>query len=69
MSGNVTADNGTAVLRLVLLSARGLQETDTLERIDRLFHQEGGRGCAIVFLLATNDNHDGMGALGRLQIE
>ncbi|KAH8905503.1 hypothetical protein BR93DRAFT_802212 [Coniochaeta sp. PMI_546] len=64
-----TIDSGGVFLRLMLLSALDLKQPDTQQRIERLFYLEGGRRCAIVFLLSPDGNENGLLALGRLQIE
>lgn len=69
MPGIGTIDSGGVFLRFILLSALDLKQPQTLQRIERLFCLEGGRRFAIVFLLSTSDNEDGLSALGRLQVE
>lgn len=65
-----TIDGGGVFLRFILLSALDLKQPETLQRIERLFYLDGGRRCAIVFLLLSADEtEDGLSALGKLQIE
>ncbi|OIW34786.1 hypothetical protein CONLIGDRAFT_675742 [Coniochaeta ligniaria NRRL 30616] len=64
-----TIRGGGVFLRFILLSAPDLKQPETLQRIERLFYLEGGRRCAIVFLLSTDGNQDGLSAMGQLQME
>lgn len=64
-----TIDGGGVFLRFILLSVLDLKQPETLQRIERLFYLDGGRRCAIVFLLSADETDDGLSALGRLQIE
>jgi hypothetical protein len=69
LPGPATIDRGGVCLRFVLLSALDVKQPETMQRIERLYNFEGGRRCAIVFLLPTNDNECGVPALGWLQVE
>lgn len=69
MPGVGTIDGGGIFLRFILLSALDVKRPDTMQRIERLFYLEGGRRCALAFLLSTNGDEDGLSALGRLQVE
>lgn len=60
------------LLRFLLLSAVDIlpaYQAKTLQRIERLSYQDGGRRCAIIFLLSNNPaGEDGMTAFANLQI-
>lgn len=65
--GSIGSSGG--FLRFILLSALDVQQPETLQRIERLFYLEGGHRCAIIFLLSTSGNEDGLTAFAKLQIE
>ncbi|OLN82018.1 hypothetical protein CCHL11_08649 [Colletotrichum chlorophyti] len=58
------------VLRLVLLSPRDGRHSGTEQRLDRLYHLNGGRDAAIIFLLDRHGQEgDPVAAFTKLQIE
>jgi hypothetical protein len=61
-----------SLLRFLLLSAVDIMpanQAKTFQRTERLSYQDGGRRCAIIFLLSANPaGEDGMTAFANLQI-
>jgi len=47
------ADGTTRKFRMVLLSSRDSTGSETEQRLERLYHFNGGRDAAVVFLLAS----------------
>jgi hypothetical protein len=48
-----TPDGCEILFRFVLLSALDMEKEDTWQRMERLYHLDGGSNCAVVFLLQT----------------